>query len=139
MKKLYLFSILALAPLAQTAQADEIAMEKTPANSWLEARGTMSATEVGAALNVELSPAQRAQLEKAVAQRNAALEKINAQFSAQLQTILGADDQKLAEKAVEKTEAEKAALQLERMRAYQPRRYEALMRAKRAEEKNNQK
>ena len=89
------------------------------------------------ALNTPLSPQQRAQLEEALAKRNAALGKANAELSATLREMLRVTDEGLTQRIDESAEARR----MERMRRMQPGRYEQLMGRKKKEQKaaqNNQ-
>lgn len=99
--------------------------EATPL-SWLQTRGTMNADDVVAALGIKPTDDQREQIEKATARRNEALQKINADFSRDLQKTLAANDQELAAKV----QAESDRQKMSKIRSRQPGRYNGMKKEK---------
>lgn len=128
MKKFILlapFLLIAVSAYAQSTVAPAV----TPAPSnWLDSRGLMTMDNVLEALDTKVTPEQRAELEKALSERNRDLAAANAKFSAVLKKTLAVDDTKKVDEA-------KEAAQLDRIRRRQPARYQELMRRKQAEEK----
>jgi hypothetical protein len=95
---------------------------KTASLSWLHERGLMTTGEVVEAVGVKVSDAQRAEIDSAVRERNAELEKINARFSAAVSKTLGSNDEELARKVAEEKERRRKAL----IKSRQPGRYNGM-------------
>lgn len=142
MKKRFSFVFIAASlitiPTSYAAATDDAASTRAPqmetkiaAPSWLENQGLLSAAQVLELLGTQATPSQRAQIEDAVKARNAAIQKANAQLSAQLGAILKTDDAALAHNVADK----KAARELNLIRIQQPARYQAMMRNKNAQKK----
>lgn len=148
MKPALLFVLVAAAPVCAqetapipatpTASATTIATahpEPAPAPSttpaFLSSHGVLSSDELVEALNAQLSPQQRAQLDEALAKRNAALTKANTELSATLRDLLRVTDEGLTKRIDEGAEAKR----MERMRRMQPGRYQQLIGRKKKEEK----
>ena len=104
------------------------------APDWLADKGILTTDAVLDALRVDATPEQRAKLETALAQRNGALTVANAQLSAQLKSILAADDTKLAQVAVAKDKEDDEARRMEKMKRLQPMRYQEILREQQAAE-----
>ena len=121
MKKLYLITSVVLLSAVSMAFAAQDMTSSTPSSplSWLQTRGTMSADDVVAALGIAPNKEQRAEIEKSTARRNEQLQKINDEFSLDLQKTLAANDDELAAKV----QAESDRLKMAKMRSRQPGRY----------------
>jgi len=103
--------------------------------SWLESRGVFNAQDLERDLAATWTPGQRETIEKAVAARNLALQNANGKFAEVLREITGQNDAQIEKRAAEKSEFDKEAIQLERMKRLQPSRYQEIMRRKKAAEK----
>jgi len=128
MKKLLLLSCLLV-----TAA---VAAETTPAVnplSWLDGRGVVSSDEMTKALDAKFSAADREKFDKALAKRNAEIQKSNGEFAATLRELLNSDDSQIAKRVEKKSDADKDAEKLALMKRTQPARYEAYMRSKEKE------
>ncbi len=112
----------------------DVPLSKSASKSWLDARGILSVEELAALLGAEFSPAQRAQLQSALAARNAALERANNQLAAQLNQILGQGETQITARIEAKTARDSDDARMERLKRLQPSRYQELMRRKRAQE-----
>ena len=121
MKPFYLFASITALSLTSMALAAENTTSSTRSAplSWLQTRGVMSADDVVAALGIAPNKEQRATIEKATTRRNEQLQKINDEFSRDLQKTLAANDQELAAKV----QAESDRVKMSKMRSRQPGRY----------------
>ena len=97
----------------------------TAASPWRD-QGVLSTDEIIKMLGVPVTPEQRAQLDRAVAQRNLALQAANAQFSAAIFQTLRTNDAELSKTMMDEKERQK----LDRIRRFQPSRYDEIMRQK---------
>ncbi len=125
MKKLLLLSCLFVSAA--------IAAETTPAVnplSWLDARGVVSSDEMTKALDVKLSTVDQEKFDKALAKRNAEIQKSNGEFAATLRELLRSDDAQIAKRVEAKSDEDKESAKLALMKRTQPARYEAYMRSK---------
>ena len=118
------------APASLPAPAPATTAETAPA--WLADKGILTTDALLDALRVDATPAQRAKIESALAQRNGALAVANAQLSGQLKSILAADDTKLAQVAVAKNQQDDEARKMAKMKRLQPMRYQELLREQQA-------
>jgi hypothetical protein len=130
MKKLLLLTpFLLLNTVAHAAEPATPAPVPAPVSgNWLDERGLLTIDGLIAALDAKVTPEQRAELEKALNERNNAVAAANAKLSATLKKTFAADDTKMATDA-------KDATRLDRLRRLQPSRYQELMRRKADEEK----
>ena len=120
MKKLLVVAIVVVSSVVAVVAAENTTSStQTSALSWLQTRGAMSADDVVAALGIAPNKAQRETIAKATARRNEQLQKINDEFSRDLQKTLAANDQELAAKV----QAESDRQKMKKMRSRQPGRY----------------
>lgn len=109
----------------QTSTQSSTRSAVSPLN-WLQTRGTMNADDVVAALGIKPSDDQRAQIAEATARRNESLQKINDEFSRDLQKTLSANDEELAARVQAESDRQKMA----KMRSRQPGRYNGVKKDK---------
>ncbi|BCM92870.1 hypothetical protein IAD21_04754 [Abditibacteriota bacterium] len=144
MKRAFLFLLLAAAPVcaqqttpAPTTPSSDMTVATpvvaTPMStpSFLASRGVVSSDDLVKELNAQLTPEQRAQLDQALAKRNAALTRANDELSATLRDLLRETDAGLAKRVDENAEAKR----MDRLRRLQPARYQELMNRKNKEKK----
>lgn len=93
----------------------------TAVSPWRD-RGVLSTDDVIALLGITVTAEQRAQIDKATAQRNMALQAANAQFSTAIFDTLKTDDAELTKSMADEKERQR----MELMRQRQPSRYQAL-------------
>jgi len=126
----YILAVLAIG-LPVAAYAAETALSTAPsstrlatmpATSWLNERGAMTTNDVVSALGVQVTAAQRAQIEQAVQARNAALLEANKAMSQALAKTLNADDEELAKRVA----AERERKRMDIIRRRQPGRYNGI-------------
>lgn len=103
-----------------------------PAQTWLDGQGVLTSSGLVAQLGASVTPDQQAKIATALAARNAALTDANAQLSAQLKTILAADDTKLVAQQQQKKSAFEDAQELDKIRRLEPRRYAEMMAQRKA-------
>lgn len=134
--KRFLFLLVFCGGLAQAQTVAPIVAPSVVAPSaspgWLESRGVLSAQDLERDLAANWTPGQRETIEKAVAARNLALQSANEKFAAVLREITGQNDAQIEKRALEKSQADKEAVKLERMKRLQPSRYQEMMRRKKA-------
>ncbi|RYX81893.1 hypothetical protein EON83_21875 [bacterium] len=94
--------------------------------SILDSYGAVSSQHLITAFNANLTPSQRAQLDQAVAKRNAALAQNNAELVSTLRGVLGETDEGLKNRMMSAEEVRR----MEAMRRAQPARYLHLMNKK---------
>ena len=132
---LCLFSAVVCAPLqAQASAASEATNQNAPLpaesprtiENPFDKSGLLSAEEIFAELGVQPTAEQRAAIAIAAAKRNAALAAANAELRRTLSVVLKTDSVGLANRA----EEEKERRRLDKIRRFQPGRYQAIMKAK---------
>jgi Spy/CpxP family protein refolding chaperone len=96
--------------------------EKPASISWLNERGAITTDQVVQELGINVTPEQRAQIEKAVQKRNRALQEANADLSASLSKTLATNDNELAKRVAEQRERRR----MEIIRSRQPGRYNGM-------------
>jgi hypothetical protein len=74
--------------------------------------------------NAPMTPEARQKLERALQKRNEALRRANARFAEEMQRALAVTDKEFAQRV----EEEKDRHEMERIKKYQPMRYDAIMR-----------
>lgn len=107
------------------AKTDVVATSSTrnaAQTSWVAERGTMTTDEVISSLGIAVTAEQRAQIEKAVQERNESLRAANEKFSASLQKTLSADDTELSKRVAD----EKERRRMDLIRRRQPGRYNGM-------------
>ena len=104
-------------PVAAASPAPTVA----PSTTW-DKSGILSPEDIIASLGIAPTPEQRRAIEDATRRRNIAIALANAKFSEELGITLKTTDTELATKLQD----EKERRRLERMRMYQPSRYQAL-------------
>ena len=120
MKKSSIIAIVLMSSVAAVVAAENTTSSTRSAPlSWLQTRGTMSTDDVVSALGIAPDKEQRATIEKATMRRNEQLQKINDEFSRDLQKTLAANDEELAAKVQAESDRQKMA----KMRSRQPGRY----------------
>ncbi len=82
----------------------------------------MTTDDVASTMGIVVTSEQRAQIEQAVRERNAALRAINEKFSATLQKTLAADDKELSKRVAD----EKEHRRMDLIRRRQPGRYNGM-------------
>ncbi len=107
----------------QIVASTEPAKNQKPASlSWLNQRGTITTDQVIQELGINVTPEQRAQIEKAVQKRNMALQEANANLSTTLSKTLATSDSELDKRVVEQRERRR----LDAIRSRQPGRYNGM-------------
>ncbi len=127
MKRAFLLlSLLSVPALADDAPVPApVAPVTTP--SFLSSRGVVSGDELLDVLGAKLSPEKRAEFDRALAKRNAALAKANEELTATMRDLLAQNDEGLAKLVDESAEAKR----MEWMRRAQPSRWQEIMNRKR--------
>lgn len=135
MKKLLLLSGVLVCATAATLAADSSA---TNPLTWLSQRGIVSTDEMAQSLSGQFTPEEREKLDKAVAKRNAQIQKSNEEFAATLRDLLKTDDAQIAKRVEKKSDEDKEAAKLALMKKTQPSRYHEIMRRKAKEKEKEQ-
>lgn len=91
--------------------------------AWLSERGVTTLDELLATANVQATPEQRARLQRALAERNAALLQANARLSQTMRDTFALSTQQLETGASQAAQDAKERRELDKIRRFQPMRY----------------